>query len=143
MAPPPPRDGELHPQPPPTASKPTFLQTLACALSPAKVAIGIKTPAFTDDGHAAVFFSKQEVLQSYKPLEYAIIARCSYGRPSMPETKSFLAQRLKLQQDFSISALSPRHLLLRFSVEDDFLKVLLRKNIYVKGFLFWFSNLNP
>ncbi|MQM04538.1 hypothetical protein Taro_037339 [Colocasia esculenta] len=116
----------------------SFAAALASFLRPSKIDIALKAPAFTDDGLPAIYFSKDEIRKSEQPLRLAIVAKCSYGRPSIPDIKSCLSQSLGLNGDYIISILNPRHLLFRFFDEEDFLKVLVRKNLYLKGFLFRF-----
>ncbi|MQL83063.1 hypothetical protein Taro_015547 [Colocasia esculenta] len=102
------------------------------------VALHVKSPAFTDAGAPAVFFTLEEISKSEEPLQRAIIVKCSYGRPSIPDIKSCLTFRLGLKSDFIVSILNHRHLLLRFESQEDFLLVLLRKSLYIKGYLFRF-----
>ncbi|MQL88723.1 hypothetical protein Taro_021293, partial [Colocasia esculenta] len=124
----------------------SFARALASSLRPPKVDLPLKAPAFTDDGFPTVYFTKEEARRSELPLRFAIVAKCSYGRPSIPDIKSCLLQRLALKGDCILSFLNPRHLLLWFLDEEDFLKVLVRKNLYLKGYLFrffrWSSDFN-
>ncbi|MQM05873.1 hypothetical protein Taro_038686 [Colocasia esculenta] len=122
----------------PAVKKPTFAQALTQSLRLEKVSIQIKPPAFTDAGAPAVFFSEEEVLKSEEILKRAIIVKCSYGRPSIPDIKSCLSLRLGLKSDFIVSILNHHHLLIRFDSDEDFLLVLLRKSLYIKGYLFRF-----
>ncbi|MQL81184.1 hypothetical protein Taro_013643 [Colocasia esculenta] len=116
----------------------SFAQALVSSLRPAKVDLLLKPPAFTDDGFPMVFFTKEEARKLEEPLKLAIVAKCSYGRPSIPDIKSCLSQRLALKGECIVSVLNPRHLLFRFFDEEDFLKVLVRKSLYLKGYLFRF-----
>ncbi|MQL68626.1 hypothetical protein Taro_000903 [Colocasia esculenta] len=116
----------------------SFARALVSSLRPAKVDLLLKPPAFTDDSFPAVFFTKEEARKSEEPLKLAIVAKCSYGRPSIPDIKSCLSQRLDLKGECIVSVLNPRHLLFRFFDEEDFLKVLVRKSLYLKGYLFRF-----
>lgn len=119
------------------ARKPTYAQLVASTRSLQRISIGgVKPPAFTDKGEPAVFFTKEEFQRSLKPFEYAIIAKCSYGRPPIPEVKTCLMQWLSISRDFILSNMNPKHLLIRFDDEEDFIKLFLRNNLYVKGFLF-------
>ncbi|MQM17627.1 hypothetical protein Taro_050601, partial [Colocasia esculenta] len=116
----------------------SFAQALSASLRSAKVAMHVKQLAFTDAGAPAVFFSREEISKSEEPLQRAIIVKCSYGKPSIPDIKSCLSFRLGLKSDFIVSTLNHRHLLLRFESQEDFLLVLLRKSLYIKGYLFQF-----
>ncbi|MQM15884.1 hypothetical protein Taro_048836, partial [Colocasia esculenta] len=77
-----------------------------------------------------VYFSREDVCKSMMPLKLAIIVRCSYGRCSIPEIKSFLSQRLSLKSDFIVSILNHKHVLFRFEIEEDFLKIHCWKSGY-------------
>ncbi|MQL68590.1 hypothetical protein Taro_000888 [Colocasia esculenta] len=118
----------------------SFAHALASSLCPMKIDLILKPPAFTNDGLPAVYFSKEEFRKSEQPLKLAIVAKCSYGRPSIPDITSCLSQRLALKGDCIVSSLNPRHILLRFFDEEDFLKVLvgfpnLPINLYNEDYL--------
>lgn len=134
--------GPGDPIPPPVPEdgvrRRTFAQAvLSTAAKPASH-FPVKAPRFTDQGEPAVFFSKGEIQASLEPLKYAVIAKCSYGRPAFMEIKSCLSQRMNLSSDFVISRLNQRHLLFRFECKEDFLRILIQKHLYIKGFLFRF-----
>lgn len=97
----------------------------------------VKPPAFTTDGEPAVFFTMEDIADSCEDLLHAVIAKCSYGRPSIPEVKSHIIQAFHLD-GVVISRLDPRHLLIRLNNEEDFIKLLLQKSAIIKGFLFRF-----
>ncbi|MQL70165.1 hypothetical protein Taro_002468 [Colocasia esculenta] len=122
----------------PAVKKPSFTQALAHSMRPEKVSIQIKPPTFTDAGAPAIFFSEEEVMKSEEILRRAIIVKCSYGRPSIPNIMSCLSLRLGLKSDFIVSILNYHHFLIRFDSDEDFLLVLLRKILYIKGYLFRF-----
>lgn len=121
----------------------TFAQALLDSKQRPRVSIPVKEPGFTDRGEPAVFFSKSDVQVSIQFLSFALVAKCSYGRPAFVDIKSSIMQRLKISADFIISKLNPRHLLLRFESEADFMKLLLQKNLYIRGFLFRFFRWTP
>ncbi|MQM00407.1 hypothetical protein Taro_033144 [Colocasia esculenta] len=91
-----------------------------------------------DLGEPVVYFSSDEIAATLKPLQFAIVAKTPYGRPPFQEIKHLLQQRLSLGHDFIIAAIDNRHLLLRCTSEDDYLRLLLREQLLVKGFLFKF-----
>ncbi|MQL73441.1 hypothetical protein Taro_005797 [Colocasia esculenta] len=99
---------------------------------------GIKPPAFTDSGEPTVYFTREEVGKSILTLNLAVIVRCAYGRSSIPDIKSCLSQRLEFREDFIVSILNHRHLLLRFEDKEDFLKVILRRSLCIKRLLYIF-----
>lgn len=116
----------------------TFAQVLLETKPRQQVLVQAKSPGFTDQGEPAVFFSDEEIQASCVHLQFAVIARCSYGRPPIPEIKSSLSKQLHLRSDFIISRLNARHLLIRLSCEEDFRHFLIQKSSQVKGFLFRF-----
>lgn len=120
------------------APRKTFAQIVLEARSHPSASMQVKPPAFTDQGEPAVYFSRDEVQASCSSIQFAVIAKCAYGRPAIPEIKQCLAQRLHLNSDFIISRLNVRHVLIRLGSEEDFIRVLLQKNLYIKGFLFRF-----
>lgn len=100
-----------------------------------------------DSGEPAAFFSVEEISLSCKPLEFAIVAKTPLGRPAYQDIRLHLCQRFHFKQDFILSALDGRHLMLRFQNQEDFLQVLLKESLLIKGKTFWFSqwsmNFNP
>ncbi|MQM17454.1 hypothetical protein Taro_050426, partial [Colocasia esculenta] len=121
----------------------SYAQIIASSKPPPAVCIGVKPPTFTDSGEPAVFFSPEEVGKSIHTFNMAIIVRCAYGQCSIPEFKSCISQRLLLKVDFIVSTLNHRHLLLRFEVEDDYMKVVMRRSLYIKGLLYRFFKWDP
>ncbi|MQM17766.1 hypothetical protein Taro_050743 [Colocasia esculenta] len=63
----------------------SFAQALSGSLHPQKALLPVKAPTFTDAGDPAVYFSQEEISKSEEVLQRAIIVKCSYGRPSIPE----------------------------------------------------------
>ncbi|MQL71178.1 hypothetical protein Taro_003496 [Colocasia esculenta] len=117
---------------------PTFAQVLLKSIQPPVISVPVHPPATTDAGEHAVFFSYEEVKLSCKALDLAVIAKTPQGRPAFPDIRSHLQQHFKLQQDFLISALDGRHLIIRFKNEEDYYKVLLKDTILVHGRIFKF-----
>ncbi|XP_042493611.1 uncharacterized protein LOC122073144 [Macadamia integrifolia] len=74
------------------------------------------------EGEPAVYFSPQELSKSEEPFSLSLFAKCSYGRPPIHEVKEILKKMFSITMDFVISSLDRRHLLLRFTVEEDFIK---------------------
>lgn len=121
----------------------SYAQTLLSSSKQVRTPIAVKAPYFTHLGEPAAFFSKEDIHASMQMLNHAIIAKCAYGRPAIPELKSYLMQRLSLSADFVISRLNLRHVPFRLGCEGDFLKLLIQKNLYIKGFLFRFFCWSP
>ncbi|MQL83188.1 hypothetical protein Taro_015688, partial [Colocasia esculenta] len=101
----------------------SFAQVVMKSIQPPSLPLKVHVPACTDSGEPAVFFSMDEVWISCTPLAFAIIARTPLGRPSFQEIRLHLAQRFSFKQDFIISALYGRHLLLRFQNHEDYLQM--------------------
>ncbi|MQL76602.1 hypothetical protein Taro_008997 [Colocasia esculenta] len=101
------------------------------SMFPPALPLAIHPPAFTDAGEPAVFLSVEEINISCKPLELAVIARTPQGRPPFQEIRYHLQQRFKFQEDFLLSALDKRHLLIKFQNKEDFLQVLLKDSMMV------------
>ncbi|MQM13104.1 hypothetical protein Taro_046025 [Colocasia esculenta] len=116
----------------------SFAQALSKNLRPLKVDLPVKVPSFMDAGEPACFFSSEEIAKSEALLKKALIVKCSYGRPLIIDLKAGLSQHLNLRGAFIVSILNPRHLLFRFEEEDNFIKVVVRKSNYVKGYLMRF-----
>ncbi|XP_043714595.1 uncharacterized protein LOC122662953 [Telopea speciosissima] len=85
-------------------------------------------------GEPAVFFSKEEVARSELSFKSTLIGKCSFGKPSLFEIKSYLKKAVYIQGDVIISTLDPRHVLLRFVDHSDFVKVWLKESLHIKGF---------
>ncbi|MQL82760.1 hypothetical protein Taro_015241 [Colocasia esculenta] len=122
---------------PPAASS-SFAQVLLKSMSPPVLPLVAHGPAVTDQGEPAAFFTMEEIKMSCSPLELAVIARTPQGRPPFPEIRAHLAQRFPFTQDFFISPMDGRHLLIRFQNKEDFLLLLLKEFMQVQGRPFYF-----
>lgn len=116
----------------------TFAEVLASTLAPPQVQGYIHAPASTDKGEPAVFFNHEELQASMKPFDFSLVARTMQGRPPFTEIRQHLSKRFKFSDDFVISSLDNRHLLLRFNNYEDYLQLLLRESLYIQGRLFRF-----
>lgn len=116
----------------------SFAQVVLDTQIPPKVSFKVKKPDFTEKGEPAVFFSAAEIEASCEHLQYAAVAKCSYGRPSIPDIRASLIHTFHIQPACVISRINARHILVRFTCEEDLLKVLIQKNVYIRGFLFRF-----
>ncbi|MQL98843.1 hypothetical protein Taro_031558 [Colocasia esculenta] len=121
----------------------SYAQIISSTKPPPSIPIGIKPPSFTDSGEPAVFFTREEVSKSIQTLKFALITRCPFGRCSIPDFKSLLSQRMLLKGEYIVSVLNNRHLLLRFEEEEDYLKVIMRRSLYLKGLLYRFFKWDP
>ena len=84
------------------------------------------------------FFLSKEMLESLSTFQFVLVARTAYGRPPFFETRKHLEDRCNFKGNFILSALDNKHLLLRFPLHDDYLKLLLYETLYVHGKLFQF-----
>ncbi|MQL84301.1 hypothetical protein Taro_016810 [Colocasia esculenta] len=116
----------------------SYVHILMASVLPPPLPIKVHSPVCTNSREPAAFFSLEEVRLSCTPLKHAIIARTPVGRPSFQDIRLHLAQRFGFVKEFIISALDGRHLLLRFQDKEDYLKVLLKDMLFVKGYLFRF-----
>lgn len=121
----------------PVKSK-SFAQALLEGKPKTTLRFQLRPPAFTDDGEPAVFFPAEDIAASCETLKHAIIAKCSYGRPSIPEVKAHLTRVFHLSGEFILSRMNARHMLIRLDNEEDFIRLLLVRSVAIKGFLFRF-----
>lgn len=130
-----------------SVTAPSFSQVVMAAFSPPVLPLSVHAPATTDSGEPAVFFSVEEVQLLCQPLAFAVIAQTPKGRPPFDVVRAHLAQRFQFKEDFLLSAMDRRHLLLRFSNRDDYLKVLLKESLLVMGrpfrFFQWAMDFSP
>ncbi|KAF8390845.1 hypothetical protein HHK36_023144 [Tetracentron sinense] len=104
--------------------------------------IPIKKPA-TYKGEPALFFSEDETKLLAAPHRLSLVAKCSYGRPSLDVIKTFMKKSAGIRLAFSVGILDSRHLLFRFSSEEDYLMIWIKEVIYINGFLFRFFKWTP
>ena len=122
--------GEGHP-PHPTPSKRSFADILSS--SAAVAPISCLKPRENYRGEPAVSFSAEDVRLLSSPLKFALIGKFSRGRPSMEGLrKDFMSVGFK--GSFSLGLLDPRHVLIRFDLEDDFHRCWLRGFWTFQGF---------
>ncbi|XP_043687593.1 uncharacterized protein LOC122638811 [Telopea speciosissima] len=105
------------------------------ALEPAMVPM--RCPS-THMGCPAMIFTQEVIDRSKIPFRHSLIAKCTYGRPSLFDVKAGFQASLHLAADVAISSLDQRHLLLRFVDRSDFVKVWLKEQLHIKGYLFRF-----
>ncbi|XP_043695650.1 uncharacterized protein LOC122646213 [Telopea speciosissima] len=130
---------------PPEGSRPSFSSVVSQSLAPPVVQIELKKPA-SFYGVPVVFFSKEEVALSERAFT-SLIAKCSYGRPTLFVIKEFLQKRFFLQGDVVVLVLDRRHVLLHFLIAFDFVKTWLKEQAHIQGYLLrfmrWTSNFTP
>lgn len=116
----------------------TFAEVLSSSMVPPAVPGFVHAPALTDKGEPAVFFSQEEISASLGPFAFSLVARTPQGRPAFLDIRAHLYGRCRFKDDFMISALDKRHLLLRFRNYEDYLSLLLKESLFVHGRLFRF-----
>ncbi|KAF8377444.1 hypothetical protein HHK36_030821 [Tetracentron sinense] len=75
--------------------------------------IPIKQPA-TYKGESALFFSEDETKLLAAPHRLTLVAKCSYGHPSLDVIKIFMRKSTGVRLAFSVGILDSHHLLFRF-----------------------------
>lgn len=122
----------------PAAHPRSFAEVLTSSMRPPAVKGIVHSLASTDGGEPAVFFSAEELAASLEPFAFTLVARTPFGRPAFPDIRAHLNHRCGFKEDFVISALDSRHLLLHFRNQEDYLQLLLSESLFVHGRLFKF-----
>lgn len=117
----------------------SFAQVLCSSMAPQPINVAVHPPAATDMGYPAAFFSLEEIGASCNQFAHSVVAYTPHGRSQFLDIRTHLQQRFNFAGDFAIGALSPRHLLIRFLEHSDYIKMLLKNSLLIKGRLFKFS----
>ena len=75
-----------------------------------------------NNGEATIVWTKEEMNASFKPLELAVIGKCSYGRSSLSVIRNYKLSKWAVKGELSVEFLDHKHILLRFNPYEDFLK---------------------
>ncbi|KAG9154501.1 hypothetical protein Leryth_027691 [Lithospermum erythrorhizon] len=79
-------------------------------------------------------------------MKYVLVGKFSHGRPPIGLIKEFFVN-LKLKGDYNISLFDTKHLFIECALVEDFTRLWMRTNWYVKGFpmrMFkWTDDFNP
>ncbi|KAG5596450.1 hypothetical protein H5410_037682 [Solanum commersonii] len=76
-----------------------------------------------------VFDSKDiETFITEENLKYALIAKFSHGRPELPDLWKILPQQLGFKGECNIGLLESRHVLLRFTLKEDYIAIFSKTN---------------
>lgn len=121
------------PPPPHTASTSTtkpivhtniksFAEVVGKARSPS---IPLEPPA-THLVEPALFFSEEDIDNLASPFQFALIGKFSHGRPVLAEIRAAF-ESFSLKSPYTIGLMDPRHILIHFNSEKDFLRVWLRE----------------
>nr|XP_027090446.1 uncharacterized protein LOC113711482 [Coffea arabica] len=104
----------------------SFAAVLQAQPSPSSSPCKIKTAA-QYRGEPAVLFSAEDIAKLSAPFTFAVVGKFYHGRPSLDVTrKSLLA--IGFKSTFTVGLLDQRHILIRFCLEEDFLRC------WTKGF---------
>lgn len=94
-------------------------------------AIPLKQPG-TYRGELAMFFSEEENAVLSSPFKFTMIGKFSHGRPALSEIRATF-ETIGLKSAYN-TGLDYKHILIRFSHEDDFHGVWLLEQWYLKKF---------
>ncbi|KAF8378755.1 hypothetical protein HHK36_030104 [Tetracentron sinense] len=137
--------GEGDPPPkapdPPSYAAIVGRQTSSQAIQ-SQITLPFKKPGIFK-GEPAIYFTEEESCLLATPHRFTLIAKCSYGRPPLDVIKAHMKKSEGLRLAFSVGILDSRHLLFRFSSEEDFLMIWLKEVVYIKGYLFRFFKWTP
>uniref|UniRef100_M1DYT0 NB-ARC domain containing protein n=1 Tax=Solanum tuberosum TaxID=4113 RepID=M1DYT0_SOLTU len=80
-----------------------------------------------------VFDSKDlETFITEENLKYALIAKFSHGRPELPDLRKILPQQLRFKGECNIGLLESRHVLLRFTLKEDYIAIFSKTSRSIK-----------
>ncbi|KAK6791025.1 hypothetical protein RDI58_010106 [Solanum bulbocastanum] len=80
-----------------------------------------------------VFDSKDiETFIIEENLKYALIANLSHGRPKLPNLRKILPQQLGFKGEFNIGLLESKHVLLGFTLKEDYITIFLKTSRSIK-----------
>ncbi|WMV10147.1 hypothetical protein MTR67_003532 [Solanum verrucosum] len=80
-----------------------------------------------------VFDSKDlETFITEENLKYALIAKFSHGRPELPDLRKILPQQLGFKGECNIGLLESRHVLLRFTLKEDYIAIFSKTSRSIK-----------
>ncbi|GJZ74270.1 zinc finger, CCHC-type containing protein [Tanacetum coccineum] len=117
--------------------KPSFIQALAkennltndsssVQQAPAQPQLGMHKGAPT------IFFPTTLIKDYSRPYHYALVGKFSQGRPLMETIRKFLSSQ-GFKGTFTVGLMDPRHVLLNFKLEANFVKVFSQSIWYVEG----------
>uniref|UniRef100_M1BMU8 DUF4283 domain-containing protein n=1 Tax=Solanum tuberosum TaxID=4113 RepID=M1BMU8_SOLTU len=80
-----------------------------------------------------VFDSKDiETFITEENLKYTLIAKFSHGRPELPDLRKILSQQLGFMDECNIELLESRHVLLRFTLKEDYIAIFSKTSRSIK-----------
>lgn len=94
--------------------------------------ISLKAPGSYRGGH--VFFSEEDVSNITSPFQFFFVKKFSHGQLSMLEINAIF-ETFSLKSTFNTGLLNTRHILIRFNSKEDYHRVWLQEQWYLKRFL--------
>ncbi|XP_071906094.1 uncharacterized protein [Coffea arabica] len=91
-------------------------QTSSSSLSPCKIKIAAQFR-----GEPAVLFSEEDIAKLSAPFKFAVVGKFSHGRPSLEVIRK-ACSAIGFKSNFAVGLLDQRHILIRFCLEEDFLR---------------------
>lgn len=97
----------------------------------------LKSP-ISHQGEPGVCFTYDEIHRSVDPLRFSLIAKFSSGRPSVDEIRPHVRTHWMMNSEVHIGLLDPRHVIMRFSSQEDFIQAWTRESLVIKAYYFKF-----
>ncbi|KAI5677247.1 hypothetical protein M9H77_08197 [Catharanthus roseus] len=85
-------------------------------------------------GESAVFFDKKEINSLAEPFNLSLIGKFSHGRPSLDNLR-WEFHTFGFKGSFTIGWLDSRHVLIRFDLEEDYIRLWLKGSWSLQGYL--------
>jgi hypothetical protein len=86
-----------------------------------------------------VCFTYDEIHRSVDPLRFSLIAKLSSGRLSVDEIRPHVCTHWMMNSEVHIGLLlDPRHVIMRFSSQEDFIQAWTRESLVIKAYYFKF-----
>ncbi|KAH0640618.1 hypothetical protein KY285_037204 [Solanum tuberosum] len=99
---------------------------------PRKLSLKLKLVIYVH-GEPTVSFSFSD-LESYiqeENLQFALVAKFSYGRPDMIDLRKIFTRHFEIKGDCNLGLLDHRHVLVRLSNREDFVEVYSRAELFI------------
>ncbi|OWM62597.1 hypothetical protein CDL15_Pgr000018 [Punica granatum] len=97
----------------------------------------LKSP-ISYQGEPGVCFTYDEIYRSVDPLRFSLIAKLSSGRPSVDEIRPHVRTHWMMNSEVHIGLVDPRHVITRFSSQEDFIQAWTRESLVIKATYFKF-----
>ncbi|KAK4338773.1 hypothetical protein RND71_040235 [Anisodus tanguticus] len=85
-------------------------------------------------GEPTIRFTNQEVasMVEQQDLKYAVVGKFSHGMPSIAFLRTAIPKQCSLKAEVNIGLLHNRHVLIRCSIEEDYVTLMSRPNFWIK-----------